>query len=313
MTTSHLGAWGAVAGAAFALGVLLVVARLRARRTTLADRVAPWLRAHSAESALLAQAPVRTPFGALERLVAPWLDDIGRAFERFGPSRSELARRLARAGRSESVEQYRARQVVFAVVGLAVGLALAVLLLVARGASVVPLFALVVVCGLAGALVCDYLLGREVAAREERILAEFPTVAELLALAVTAGESPVGALDRVRRTAHGALAEELGLALAAVRSGTSLVRALEQLADRVALPAVTRFADGVSVAVERGTPLAEVLRAQAQDVREAGRRALMETGGKKEVAMMIPVVFLVLPVTVVFAVFPSLVTLRIGL
>jgi len=311
--TAHLGAWGAVAGATFALGVLLVLARLRARRVTLAERVAPWLRAHSAESALLAQTPVRTPFGALERLVAPWLDDIGRAFERFGPSRSELARRLARAGRAESVEQYRARQVVFAVVGLAVGLALAVLLLVARGASVVPLLALVVVCGLGGALVCDYLLGREVSAREERILAEFPTVAELLALAVTAGESPVGALDRVRRTAHGALAEELGLALAAVRSGTTLVRALEQLADRVALPAVTRFADGVSVAVERGTPLAEVLRAQAQDVREAGRRALMETGGKKEVAMMIPVVFLVLPVTVVFAVFPSLVTLRIGL
>ncbi len=298
MTTSHLATWGAVAGAGFALGVL---------------RVAPWLRVHSAESALLATTPVRTPFGALERLVAPWLDDIGSAFERFGPSRAELARRLARAGRSETVEQYRARQVVFGVVGLAVGLALAVLLLVARGASVVPLFALVVVCGVAGALVCDYLLGREVTAREERILAEFPTVAELLALAVTAGESPVGALDRVRRTAHGALAEELGTALGAVRSGTSLVRALEQLADRIALPAVTRFADGLSVAVERGTPLADVLRAQAQDVREAGRRSLMETGGKKETAMMIPVVFLVLPVTVVFAVFPSLVTLRIGL
>ncbi|MGC5168528.1 type II secretion system F family protein [Luteimicrobium sp. DT211] len=311
--TAHLAGWGAVAGAAFALGLLLVVARLRARRTTLVERVAPWLRAPSAESALLAAAPVRTPFGALERLAAPWLDDVGRAFERFGSSRAELARRLLRAGRAESVEQYRARQVVFGVVGLAVGLALAVLLLVARGASVVPLFALVALCGVAGALVCDYLLGREVAAREERILAEFPTVAELLALAVTAGESPVGALDRVRRTAHGALAEELGVALAAVRSGTSLVRALEQLADRIALPAVTRFADGVSVAVERGTPLADVLRAQAQDVREAGRRALMETGGKKEVAMMIPVVFLVLPVTVVFAVFPSLVTLRIGL
>jgi len=313
MTTSHLAAWGAVVGAAFALGVLLVVARLRARRTTLAERVAPWLRVHSAESALLAIAPVRTPFGALERLVAPWLDDVGRAFERFGPSRAELARRLARAGRTETVEQYRARQVVFGVVGLAVGLALAVLLLVARGASVVPLFGVVVICGVAGALVCDYLLGREVTAREERILAEFPTVAELLALAVTAGESPVGALERVRRTAHGALAEELGTALGSVRSGTSLVRALEQLADRVALPAVTRFADGLSVAVERGTPLADVLRAQAQDVREAGRRALMETGGKKETAMMIPVVFLVLPVTVVFAVFPSLVTLRIGL
>ena len=59
------------------------------------------------------------------------------------------------------------------------------------------------------------------------------------------------------------------------------------------------------VAVERGTPLAEVLRAQAQDVREAGRRALMEAGGRKEIAMMVPVVFLVLPVTVLFAVFPG--------
>lgn len=62
-----------------------------------------------------------------------------------------------------------------------------------------------------------------------------------------------------------------------------------------------------------GTPLADVLRAQAQDVRESGRRALMEAGGKKEVAMLVPVVFLILPITVVFAVFPSLATLQIGL
>ncbi len=69
----------------------------------------------------------------------------------------------------------------------------------------------------------------------------------------------------------------------------------------------------VAVAVERGSPLAEVLRAQAQDVREGGRRALMESGGRKEVLMMVPVVFLILPVTVLFAVFPSAVVLRVGL
>ena len=65
------------------------------------------------------------------------------------------------------------------------------------------------------------------------------------------------------------------------------------------------------IAAERGTPLAEVLRAQAQDVREAGRRAVMEAGGRKEIAMMIPVVFLVLPVTVLFAVFPGFAFLRL--
>ena len=70
---------------------------------------------------------------------------------------------------------------------------------------------------------------------------------------------------------------------------------------------------GYAVAVERGTPLADVLRAQAQDVREQGRRALMESGGRKEVLMMVPVVFLILPVTVVFAAFPSLAVLRSGL
>ena len=56
-----------------------------------------------------------------------------------------------------------------------------------------------------------------------------------------------------------------------------------------------------------------MLRAQAEDVREASRRGLMETGGRKEVVMMVPVVFLILPVTVMFAVFPGLATLRLDL
>ena len=66
------------------------------------------------------------------------------------------------------------------------------------------------------------------------------------------------------------------------------------------------------IALERGTPLAEVLRAQAQDVREAGRRRLIEAGARKEVSMMVPVVFLVLPVTVLFVVYPGLAVLDLS-
>src|SRR5690606_9339240 len=146
-----------------------------------------------------------------------------------------------------------------------------------------------------------------------RLVAELPAIAELLALAVAAGEGALGALDRVTRTTAGALANELGTAVAATRTGVPLSRALDDVADRTGVPAVARFCEAVSVAVERGTPLAEVLRAQAQDAREAGRRELMETGGRKEIAMLIPVVFLILPVTVVFAIFPGLATLRIDL
>jgi tight adherence protein C len=53
------------------------------------------------------------------------------------------------------------------------------------------------------------------------------------------------------------------------------------------------------------------LRAQAVDVREASKRALLESGGKKEVAMMVPVVFFILPVTMLFTLFPGFVSLRL--
>ena len=93
--------------------------------------------------------------------------------------------------------------------------------------------------------------------------------------------------------------------LADARAGANLTTALQGLADRTGLPSLARFVDGIVIAVERGTPLADVLRAQAQDVREEGRRAVMEEGGKKEIQMMVPVVFLVLPITVLFLVFPG--------
>ncbi|MGB4837012.1 MAG: type II secretion system F family protein, partial [Nostocoides sp.] len=156
-----------------------------------------------------------------------------------------------------------------------------------------------------GVVAWDQLLTRTVTRREQRMLAEFPTVAELLALAVGAGEGAVGALERVSRRSRGELATELGRCLADARAGANLPRALTGLAERTGLTSLSRFVDGVVVAVERGTPLADVLRAQAQDVREEGRRQLMETGGKKEISMMIPVVFLILPVTILFAAYPG--------
>jgi tight adherence protein C len=100
--------------------------------------------------------------------------------------------------------------------------------------------------------------------------------------------------------------------LADVRAGAGLSDALTGLASRTGLVPLARFVDGVVVAVERGTPLADVLKAQAQDVREASRRALMETAGRKEIGMMVPVVFLVLPVTVLFAVYPGFAFMRLS-
>lgn len=304
---------GAGIGGLGGAGAVVVWSRLGARRTVLDDRLAPYLRPQRTASTLLHNPVVRTPFPTLERLFAPVMADAIGVFARFGSSVADVRRRLERAGRAETVEQFRAGQVVWGALGLAGGLALALVLAATRGAQPAPLVLLVLLVGLAGAAARDYQLSRDVAARESLLLAELPTVAELLALSVSAGEGAVGALERVVRTTRGELSGELAATLADARSGTPLTVALERLADRTGLPGLARFAEGVAVAVERGTPLAQVLRAQAQDVREQGRRALMESGGRKEVLMMVPVVFLILPVTVMFAAFPSLAVLRVGL
>ena len=99
--------------------------------------------------------------------------------------------------------------------------------------------------------------------------------------------------------------------LAAIRTGEPVAQAFDRMAATTGLPLVARFAQGVAVAVERGTPLAQVLHAQAADVREAGRRELIEVAARKEVLMMVPVVFLVLPVTVLFAFWPGVVGLSL--
>lgn len=304
---------GALVGGIGGLGIWMIAWHLRARRPRLDDRLRPYLRAPAATSALLRTPVVRSPFPTVEHLLAPVMHDAVRLVERLGSPAAELQRRLVRAGRAETVEQFRAQQVVAGTLGTAVGLTLALMLVTARGMPWAGGVLLVVVTALVGVLGLDQFLGHQVSRREERLLAELPTVAELLALAVAAGEGALGALERVARSAQGELAGELRLVVADTRAGTPVTVALERLADRTGLVVLSRFSEAIAVAVERGTPLADVLRAQAEDVREAGRRALMEAGGRKEVAMMVPVVFLILPVTVVFAVFPGLAALRIDL
>lgn len=305
-----LSATGAVIGLLLGLGTALIAWRVGARRPRLIDRVEPHLREPATASALLATRS--TPFPRLERIIAPVLADAGRLFERLGSRSGSVERRLVRAGLEPNVEAFRIEQVIWSVVGLAGGLGLALLIGTTRGVRLVPLTAIVIVCTLAGALGRDQLLTRTVRERERVMAAEFPTIAELLALAISAGESPLAALERLATTTSGTLSAELDRTLADVRSGLGVAEALERMAGRTDLPAIARFTDGLATAIERGTPLAEVLRSHAADARVAGHRELMEAAGRKEIAMMVPVVFLILPITVLFALFPGLSVLSLG-
>lgn len=294
---------GALVGFLFGSGSILILWRIAALRPRLFHRVEPYLREPAGQSPLLT---THTPFPHVERVLRPVLADVSRFLNRIGSQTHSVQRRLVRAGLSPRVEEFRIEQVIWATVALGLGLLVAIVLSAVRGSNLVALLALVIACAVCGALGRDYLLTRQARQREAAMAAEFPTIAELLALSVSAGQSPLAAVERVARTTSGVLSEELQATLADVRSGISLPAALTSMAGRTEVPAISRFTDGVATAIERGTPLAQVLRAQAQDARSAGHQSLMELGGKKEIAMMAPVVFLLLPVTVLFALFPGL-------
>lgn len=297
-----------VVGLAFGVGAALIVyaAPIR-RRPALTDRLAPYLRDQPRTSRLLDTAG-GAPFGVF----TPWLNDIGARLGRIYHGTASIKRRLDRLGSDETVEHFRAEQVIYGGLGLIAGLAAGLLLAAVRGFPAPAVAFVMAMGGVGGAMLRDHLLSRAVERREQAMAAEFPTVAELLALAVAAGEGPAGAIERITRSCGGELSRELARALADAANGVTLVAALDAVAARTGMASVARFVEGITIALERGTPLAGVLKAQAADVRETSRRDLMESSGKKEVGMLIPVVVFVLPITVIFAIFPSLAVLDLS-
>jgi tight adherence protein C len=301
--------WGALAGATLAAGILLTGASVvTARRPRLESRVLPYVRDLPQLTTRRTAVP---PTSAARGVFGPVLASAADTLERVLGGAASVRRRLERAGLEISVPEFRVQQVVWGLVAFALAAAYSLLRALTHPGGAVLAVVVCVIAFAVGVLARDHHLASQVKARERRILAEFPTVAELLALAVAAGESPVAALDRVVRRSGGALSAELAGVLAAVRTGEPVASAFDRMASTTGLPLVARFAQGIAVAVERGTPLADVLHAQAADVREAGRRELIEVAARREVAMMVPVVFLVLPVTVLFAFWPGVVGLSL--
>jgi tight adherence protein C len=218
-----------------------------------------------------------------------------------------IAGRLARMGVSAPItqDQFRREQIRWSTIGLGSGGIASVWLQPGASKSTVMLAA----GAIFGAIARDRYLTSQVKRHESRISAQFPQAAELLALAVSAGESPIAALERLVARGKGPLIAEFDSAINLMKAGVPLVVALDEISHQSGVPALRRFIDGVIVTLERGTPIAEMLRMQANDVREEHRRALLEASGRAEIAMMIPIVFLIMPITVLFALWPSITTL----
>ncbi len=306
-------AWAVVCGLALGVGLWSLASLVpRLGRPRLVNRIAPYLADVSSEARELLSRRPTDPLPVVGMLLAPPFARGRELLGRVLGGAGTIELRLGQSGSPLSVEAFRSRQLLWGLSGMVLGLA--AVFAIARGQQVapIPVAVIVVLGGAAGVVLRDHLLQRSVRARLRRISSELPTVLEFLTLSLSAGEGILDALRRVSQISHGALAGELAAVVSDVNTGIPLAESLRTLDNGIRLPALSRCIEQITGALERGTPLAEVLRAQAQDGRDDAKRELLELAGKKEVAMLIPLVFLILPTTIAFAIFPGIIVLQLG-
>ena len=175
-----------------------------------------------------------------------------------------------------------------------------------------PIFIVVVyvtLCPLSGAVVFEFLKNKT-KDRANQVDLELPAMLDLIAFSVVAGEPIVLAMKRVASTCSGELALLFQRVNDKLEGGETLEAALQMLRTDTASNNLFRAIHAIEIAIERGTPLAEVLKGQAQESRSQYRAHLLRLAGKKETIMMLPVVFLILPMIVFVALFPGLAALQ---
>ena len=308
-----LAPYALLAGLGLGLGLWLLISLTpKLGRPGLVSRVAPYVIDISLDARELLDRRTADPLPVFGAMLEPVVARARAVVDSVLGGGELIARRLRQAGVSMAVDAFRSRQLVWAVAAAAIAAVGCVAVGSIQSVPILAEVALVLVAMVGAFIGRDYLLQRSATSRVARMTKELPTVLEFLTLSLSAGEGILDALRRVARISHGELATEFATVVHDVSTGRPLAESLGELSRQLQVPPLTRAIEQITGALERGTPLADVLRAQAQDSRDDAKRNLLELSGKKEVAMLVPLVFLILPITIAIAIFPGLFVLQLG-
>ena len=148
------------------------------------------------------------------------------------------------------------------------------------------------------------LTGSEV--KESEMNEELVNILQMLSIMISAGESPMMALRYISQRSVGYIPKLIAQSFSKYESGRNLAQTLEQIAIATGSSQVRRLTNSIQIAIQRGTPILDVLNNQVQSLNKQINLALLKRSGKSEIALLIPVVFLILPVSISFAIWPSI-------
>lgn len=259
-------------------GVALVLDQFRwAHRRSMARRLAPYGSAGRPGPRIAA---VSSPAAVLMPLVEQSFDRVTRA---LGID-DDLATRLARADVDVDPARFRTRQALHAVLGLAGGAALALLVRPGSFVSVLTVVGL----PLLWVLLDEQRISNRIRHRSHVLQVELPVVAEQLGILIDAGSSLPSALARIARRGRGAAAEDLQRVVLRIRSGLGEAEALSEWADRSDTGAVRRLVSVLSLHRE-AADLGQLISAEAQAIRAESHRELVERIERRGQLVWIPV------------------------
>jgi len=175
------------------------------------------------------------------------------------------------------------------------------------GRSVLPLAALGAATGW---LVFGMWLSTKRERRARRLRFELPVVTDAISLHIIAGESVATALQQFTEQSSGVASDEIECALDEVASGRGMAEALQRNVHRTADPEAGRLYTLLAHAHDTGGRLAEALGDLGTDYRAALARDVTAEGGRRALATYGPVLALMVPVTLIFLLYPTLAGLR---
>lgn len=292
---------GVFLGSIFAFGIILIFNVIRKPRLSMSDQISPYVGGASTKSINFTQRTLTFINDLLTtRSWSPWSKN------------SEISKWLRQSESAFSLPSFRRKQIIFAGNSMLTALGWT-LLRVSSGKGLSPITALIVTVGafVAGGWFAKWNLSSQANKRRQSIEEQLPAVLDLLAFAVSAGEPVLLALRRISLACTGPLVSEIEKVVNAVNSGEGLIPALNRMTEQVDSQPVTRAVHSLELALERGTPLVQVLRAQASDARAHQVRLMLVLAGHKETSMMLPVVFLILPMIVAVALYPGMIALQV--
>lgn len=141
---------------------------------------------------------------------------------------------------------------------------------------------------------------------------ELSSILQMLSIMISAGESPVTSLKYIAERSEGLLPELISKELGNLHSEGNLVKTLNYLAVATGSKQVRRLGNSIQVAIDRGSPLRQVIQNQVISLNKEIHTQLLKKSGRSEITLLIPVVFLILPVSILFAIWPSIYNLNLG-